>query len=81
MRVRILYFAGVRDVVGVGEEARELPPEIATIADFGRWVARTHALEDRMATVRIAQNERFADPTDTLSDGDTLALIPPVSGG
>jgi len=29
----------------------------------------------------LAVNQRFADPDFTLSDGDEVALMPPVSGG
>lgn len=82
MRVRILFFAGVRDVVGRSEESVELPREVATVADFARFVARAHpALEERMASIRVARNERFAEPGELLAEGDTLALIPPVAGG
>ncbi len=81
MRVRVLYFAGVRDVVGRAEEDCDLGPEIATVADFTRWIAEARALGERMASVRVARNERFADPDEALGEGDVLALIPPVAGG
>ncbi len=81
-RVRVLYFAGVRDVVERAEESCELPDDVATIADFVRFIAQRHpALADRMSTVRIARNERFAEGSERLGDGDVLALIPPVAGG
>ena len=81
MKVRVLYFAGVRDVVGRAEETCELPESVATVGDFARFVGETRALAERMATIRIARNERFAEPSEELADGDVLALIPPVSGG
>jgi len=82
MRVRVLYFAGVRDAIGRGEESIELPADVATVGDFARFVAREHAaIADRMGTIRVARNEAFADPADPIADGDTLALIPPVAGG
>ena len=81
MRVRVLYFAGVRDVVGRDEETCELPREIATVADFARWIGAERALGERMTSVRIARNERFAEPSEGLAEGDVLALIPPVAGG
>jgi len=81
MRVRVLYFAGVRDVVGRAEEELELPAAVATVSDFARFIGEAHGLTERMPTIRIARNERFADPTESLANGDVLALIPPVSGG
>jgi molybdopterin converting factor subunit 1 len=82
MRVRVLFFAGARDVVGVGEEERELGPNVKTIADFVRHIAEIHGeLAPHMSTLRIARNERFAAPDERIADGDVLAIIPPVAGG
>ena len=82
MRVRILYFAAVRDLVTHEEESLELPPEIKRVDDFARWLESHHAaLAGRMASVRIARNEVFARGDEALAEGDVLALIPPVAGG
>ena len=82
MRARVLYFAAVRDLVARDEEDLELPPDVRTVDDFARFIARARPeLEGRMAHVRIARNEAFAHPSDPLAEGDVLALIPPVAGG
>ena len=82
MNVRILYFAGARDIAGVAEETCALPEDVVTVRDFARFVAERHAeLAARMPSVRIARNERFATMDEPLADGDVLALIPPVAGG
>jgi molybdopterin synthase sulfur carrier subunit len=82
MRVRVLYFAVVRELVGRDEESVELPSEARTVAGFTRWIAGLHpALEGRMASVRIARNEAFARDEDELAEADVLALLPPVAGG
>jgi len=80
--VRILYFAGARDLAGVDEEPCELPESVRTIEDFSAFVATLHPeLASRMTSIRIARNEAFANGSDILANGDVLALIPPVSGG
>jgi molybdopterin synthase sulfur carrier subunit len=82
MRVRVLYFAAVRDLAGREEESVELPASVRTVADFAGWIPRHHlALAGRMTSVRIARNESFADDREALAEGDVLALIPPVAGG
>jgi molybdopterin converting factor subunit 1 len=82
VRVRILYFAAVRDLVMREEETLDLPPAIERVGDFARWLESHHAaLAGRMASVRIARNEAFARSDETLAEGDVLALIPPVAGG
>lgn len=82
MRVRVLYFAGARDVVGLAEEERDLPAGVRTIADFTRYIGDAHpALAPRLPAVRFARNERFADASESLADGDVVAILPPVAGG
>ena len=80
--VRILYFAALRDLSGVNEEALELPAEVRTVADFTRHIQCVRpALAGKLASVRVALDETFAMDTDALGDSQTIALIPPVSGG
>jgi molybdopterin converting factor subunit 1 len=82
MRVRILYFAATRDLLGRAEEELDLPPEIGTLRAFLAHLEILHpALAGRLETVRVAQNETFASLDQRLSEGDVLALIPPVAGG
>lgn len=81
-RVRVLYFAAARDAAGRGEEDMEVADAVSTVGDFARHVAGVHpALAGKMAAVRIARNERFAEEGERIEDGDVLALIPPVAGG
>jgi len=82
MLVRLLYFAGVRDVTGVAEETLELPPDIRTVGDFETFLVRRYpALTAHAASLRYARNEAFAEPIETLDEGDIVAVIPPVAGG
>lgn len=80
--ITVLYFAAVRDLVGTDQERLELPQGVGTIAALGAHLSHLHPnLEGRLATVRFARNEDFALATDSIADGDTIALIPPVAGG
>ncbi|HLV21164.1 MAG TPA: molybdopterin converting factor subunit 1 [Polyangiaceae bacterium] len=80
--VTILYFAAVRELAGVSEERLQLPANIDTVARLVTHLEALHApLAGRLRSVRVARNETFVDATEPLSDGDTIALIPPVSGG
>jgi molybdopterin synthase sulfur carrier subunit len=82
MSVRVLYFAGLRDAVGVAEESLPLPADIATIGALADHLAARHsAYAERRGYVRIACNESFANADDPVTDGDVIALIPPVAGG
>ena len=82
MTLRVLYFAGLRDAVGVAEEAIDLPPGVRTVRGLADHLAARHpAYAERRAHVRIARNEAFAGDEEPIADGDVVALIPPVAGG
>jgi molybdopterin converting factor subunit 1 len=82
MTITLLYFAAVRELVGIDEERASLPDDVATVGDLAAFVAKRHpALEGRLASVRFARNEAFATNDERLADGDVVALIPPVAGG
>lgn len=82
MSVAILYFAAVRDLVGRDEETLALPPTVSTIETLAAHLTSLHPeLAGRLGYVRFARNEQFAQLTDPVADGDTIALIPPVAGG
>lgn len=78
--ITILYFAAVRDLVAMPEE--KIATDAKTIAELRAWLERNRpALEGRLASVRFAKNEEFASDSDSIADGDVIALIPPVAGG
>ena len=82
MKLTVLYFAAVRELVGKDEEALTVPDGIGTIAALGEHLEGLHEpLRGRLGHVRFARNEEFADARDVVTDGDTIALIPPVAGG
>ena len=82
IRVRVLYFAVVRELMAIPEESLELPSNVMRVADVIPHLEtiRPH-LKGRFQSVRIAVNESFASDAQPLQDGDVIALIPPVAGG
>ena len=81
MKVRLLFFAVLRDIAGV--DARELVlAEGTTARDV--WQSLRHEfakLADYVQPPMIAVNEAYAEPETVLREGDELAFIPPVAGG
>lgn len=81
-RIRVLYFAAVRDLCGIAEELIELPDEVDAVSALARYLEQTRPkLAGRLSSVRFAVNEAFAAPTERIADGDVIAVIPPVAGG
>lgn len=80
--VSVLYFAALRDLAGTGEERVPLPTPSTTVAELLVALEGRHgALAGRLASVRVAVNEEFAEESLVLRGGEVVALIPPVSGG
>ncbi len=78
MRVRLRFFAALREEMGARRE-RTVPAgtSVATL-----WRALVDE-RPRLAgvKVRFAVNETYVEPSHRLADGDEIAFFPPVSGG
>ena len=81
MKVRLLYFAVLRDIIGKSDAEVTLA-EGTRAADVWQRLRAEHgalAAYDRPPLTAI--NESYASPDTELRDGDELAFIPPVAGG
>jgi molybdopterin synthase sulfur carrier subunit len=83
MRLKLLYFARLREEFGTGAEDLEMPA--GTVADLlHRLRARGEAWARELAdgrAFRIAVNQDIAAPETGLADRDEVAIFPPVTGG
>jgi molybdopterin converting factor subunit 1 len=81
MRVTVRLFARLRDIAGAAELAREVAPG-STIGTVWRQLALDFpALADYERSISSALNADYARMDRTVSDGDEVAFLPPVSGG
>ena len=82
MTITVLYFAALRDAVGVAQEDVELSQAALPVASLLKILAeRRPVLSSRLSSLRVAVNESFALASDIVRPGDVIALIPPVAGG
>lgn len=83
--MELLYFAWVREAVGVGQEQVDPPAEVASVADLVGWLATRspgHAAAFADPTkLRAAIDQRFVPLDAPLNGGREVALFPPVTGG
>ncbi len=81
MRVRVRFFAGTRDAVGVASRDVDAGPA-PTVGGLFETLAEEHP---RLARYRghalLALNGAFVPETTRLSEGDEVVIMPPVSGG
>ena len=78
MTLTVLAFATARDRLGFSERQVDAPPA-ATPTQVVNELAP--GLRDALPGLRVAVDEAYADWSTPLHDGQTVALIPPVSGG
>jgi molybdopterin synthase sulfur carrier subunit len=79
--IYIKFFASVRERVGVAEIEWECPPEVCTISHLIDLLDTHFGLDIRSQHLLAARNQVHVPFSESLTDGDELALFPPVTGG
>ena len=69
-----------KDIVGKNSETLEFDDKLS-IQEFRQQLTHIFPELNKMETYTIAVNEEYAEEGKLLSDNDTIAIIPPVSGG
>jgi molybdopterin converting factor subunit 1 len=81
MRIRLLSFAVLREIVGSSELDLDVPAGSRALDVWQILRTRHPQLADMQQPPMTAINEEYADPAAELRAGDELAFIPPVAGG
>ena len=83
--MKLVYFARVREAVGLEAEERELPEDVQTVGDCVNWLAGRGA---NYATafadpgrLRFALDQQMVREETLLEGAVELAIFPPVTGG
>ncbi|XKL63744.1 hypothetical protein PGB90_006108 [Kerria lacca] len=80
--VRVLLFAKAREICGKKEDVVTIYSKISyfELLDF---IVNYFSLEDIKSSLILAVNEQYSDADILLklNDGDTIAIVPPLSGG
>jgi len=83
--VKLLYFAWVRQKVGLGEEVVDPPREVKTVGDIAAWLkSRGAGYAEAFADakrLRAAVNQEHVDFSASVMADDEVAFFPPVTGG
>jgi molybdopterin synthase sulfur carrier subunit len=85
LKVRVLFFAGLREQLGAAAMDVELPAGAATVGALrahlrSRGGAYESALGEKKA-LRMAVNQEMVPASAPLKAGDEVAFFPPVTGG
>jgi molybdopterin synthase sulfur carrier subunit len=85
MRLKLLYFAWVRERIGRAEETADIPSGVTTVADLIRWLKSrgegyAYAFENE-GVVRAAIDHVHVKPEAPLGNAREIAFFPPMTGG
>ncbi|MGM7634947.1 molybdopterin converting factor subunit 1 [Bacillus sp. Hm123] len=76
--ITVLLFAHLQEEIGESQltiEASEM-----TVSQVKKWIEKRYQVSS-LHQVMAAVNENFATDETVVKEGDTIAFIPPVSGG
>ncbi|CAM1373988.1 Molybdopterin synthase sulfur carrier subunit [Tenacibaculum litopenaei] len=80
MKVAVLTFGITRDIVGSNTLTMEVPDN-CSLSVFKSELYKKYPAMEALKSLAFAINEVYAQEQSTLAENDTIALIPPVSGG
>jgi MoaE-MoaD fusion protein len=81
MRIRVLLFGQLKDIIGRQEDFLELEPAAKVSAVMAHYAAHFPGFQPLVGSIACALNEEYANGSAALHEGDEVGLLPPVSGG
>lgn len=85
MMIEVRFFAALRERVGSDSITVSPPAAVDTVGKLADWLAEQnpHVAQALTATPRrmVAVNEVLGSEDSSISEGDVVALFPPVTGG
>lgn len=81
VRIKVLFFGRLKEIVGHVENSVELPEGSSIESLFAAYTANHSELANYRSSLVASQNQEFAPWNSTLHSGDEIAFLPPVSGG
>ena len=80
MQIQLLFFGITEDIIGQKSMPLELKNK-TTVGEVKNILLTDFPRLKKYNSFSVAVNMEYAEDTAVLNSGDTLALIPPVSGG
>jgi molybdopterin synthase catalytic subunit len=81
MRIRVLLFGQLKDIVGRPEELLDLEAGARVSSVVSLYGERFPEIRGLVSSLACSVNQEYAAGTSLLQDGDEVGLLPPVSGG
>lgn len=83
--IKIVYFASIREALGLADESIELPSDVNTVEQLSAWLQAERGEKWLKAlghpSTIIAINQEMVSADSEIKSGDEIAFFPPVTGG
>ena len=85
MKVKLFYFAKVRESLGINQEEIDLVNNIKTVADLidvlkNRGI-QWQSIFEMSSSLRVAVNHELVETNHAINANDEVAFFPPITGG
>ncbi len=85
MKLNLVYFAWLKQSIGMGSETVDTPANVATVNQLRDWLRAKGSGHGEAfgkdAVLRAAVNKAIVSDDHALQDGDEVAFFPPFTGG
>jgi molybdopterin synthase catalytic subunit len=81
MRVKVLLFGQLKDIIGRPEDSLELPAGAKLSAVMAHYAEQFPKFKGLSSSIACSINQEYAQAAEALKEGDEVGLLPPVSGG
>lgn len=79
MKIKLKYFAAMREACGKSEEILDTAAQ--TAQELFTEVGLLYPINLDANSLKVAVNEEYVDFSSRLNENDTVVFIPPVAGG
>jgi molybdopterin synthase sulfur carrier subunit len=85
MKIKLFYFAKVREVLGIDREEIDVESDIKTLAELVAFLklrgSQWQSIFDMSSSYRMAVNQELVEANHIINANDEVAFFPPITGG
>jgi molybdopterin synthase sulfur carrier subunit len=85
MKIKLFYFAKVREVLGIDREEIDVESDIKTLAELVAFLklrgSQWQSIFDISSSYRMAVNQELVEASHIINANDEVAFFPPITGG